>query len=98
MGRPRAPCGTGCSLAGRGSCRVSEGADRARQRGLRMVSTPGSAPAPISCRSNQWAGGRTLELERLQKLAVLSRAHEGMLEALLLDVAGLVIDVWHARQ
>src|SRR5882724_1331019 len=98
MGLRRARRGTGCSWVGRGSCRVSEGADRAGERGLPVASAPGSAPAPISCRSNCSAGGCALELERLQKRAVLSRAVERMLDALLLDVAGLAIDVGDARQ
>src|SRR2546426_887429 len=97
MGRPRAHGGIGCSLVVPGGCRASGEADRAGRRPSPTASAHGSAPARISFRSKRQRGC-ALELQRLEKRAVLSRAVEWMLDALLLYVAGLAIEVWNARQ
>src|ERR1041385_4820343 len=97
MGRPRALCGTGCSLAGRGGSRNSGEAGRAGRSRLATASAHGSAPAPISFRSDRQRGSG-LEFQRLQKRAVASRVVDRMLDALFLDVTGLVIDVRNAGQ
>src|SRR5438034_7947389 len=97
MERPRARSGTGCSLVGPGRCGDSGGAGRAGRSRSATASAHGSAPAPISFRSDRQRGAG-LEFQRLQKRAVASRVVECMLDALLLDVTGLVIDVRNAGQ
>src|SRR5207244_11853815 len=61
------------------------------------ASAHGSVPAPMSFRSDRQRGSG-LEFQRLQKRTVASRVVEGMLDALLLDVTGFVIDVRNAGQ
>src|SRR5207247_11313992 len=95
MERPRARSGTGCSLVGPGRCGDSGEAGRAGRSRLATASAHGSVPAPISFRSDRQRGSG-LEFQRLQKRAVASRVVEGVLDALLLDVTGLVIDVRNA--
>src|SRR5213080_395559 len=97
MERPRARSGTGCSLVGPGRCGDSGGAGRAGRSRSATASAHGSVPAPISFRSDRQRGSG-LEFQRLQKRAVASRVVEGMLDALLLDVTGLVIDVRNVGQ
>src|SRR2546427_630287 len=97
MERPRARSGTGCSLVGPGRCGDSGEAGRAGRSRSATASAHGSVPAPISFRSDRQRGSG-LEFQRLQKRTVASRVVEGMLDALLLDVTGLVIDVRNAGQ
>src|SRR5436853_7309791 len=92
MERPRARSGTGGSLVGPGRCGDSGGAGRAGRSRSATASAHGSVPAPVSFRSDRQRGSG-LEFQRLQKRAVASRVVEGMLDAVLLDVTGLVIDV-----
>src|SRR5947209_1533332 len=97
MERPRARSGTGCSLVGPGRCGDSGEAGRAGRSRSATASAHGSVPAPISFRSDRQRGSG-LEFQRLQKRTVASRVVEGMLDALLLDVTGFVIDVRNAGQ
>src|SRR5437773_8491225 len=97
MERPRARSGTGCSWVGPGRCGDSGEAGRAGRSRLATASAHGSVPAPISFRSDRQRGPG-LEFQRLQKRAVPSRVVEWMLDAFLLDVTGLVIDVRNVGQ
>src|SRR5213593_289037 len=97
MERPRARSGTGCSWVGPARRADSGAAGRAGRSRLATASAHGSVPAPISFRSDRQRGSG-LEFQHLQKRAVASRVVEGMLDALLLDVTVLVIDVRNAGQ